>query len=167
VLRSVRLTRRDLKQDGASETIGSRASLGAIAPTRAAKRFTMVSLSLRAHLMPRRRCSVVVCPHVGPIEKRSPELDSLFLHQVQQSLPNTQTRPAGEGLGGSPSRTHLSRHRAPLVTALMPREDSLERAAKILQRYLALRPALLHLHVCPDQNPRRRQARHSLRQVVS
>src|SRR5829696_7701744 len=44
----VRLTRCKAKRDGASQTVGDHASLGAIAATRATKCFTIVSLSLRA-----------------------------------------------------------------------------------------------------------------------
>ena len=44
----MRLTGRDPEGDGAAQTVGDHASLGAIAATRAAKRFTIVSLSLRS-----------------------------------------------------------------------------------------------------------------------
>ena len=46
----VRLPRRDAEGDGAPLSVGDHASLGAIPATRAAKRFTMVSLSLRSPL---------------------------------------------------------------------------------------------------------------------
>jgi len=46
----VRLSWRDAEADSTPSSAGDHAGLGAIAPTRAAKRFTIISLGRRSHL---------------------------------------------------------------------------------------------------------------------
>jgi len=83
VRQPVRLTGRDPKGDGASESAGDHTSLGIIAATRSAKSFTIVSLSLRAPF--RRAPAAFVCAHIGAVEERHSKLDPALLHQIQQT----------------------------------------------------------------------------------
>src|SRR4051794_39406140 len=126
----------------ASEPVGDHARLGPIAPTRAAQGFTAVPLSGRAPLSscPGR---FLVRPNAGAIEKRHPELNATVLDQRQKLLPDTQTRPADEGLGGSPPRAEISGDGPPLGSVLMPPENGRDREPQVLWRGLALGPARL------------------------
>jgi len=82
-------------------------------------------------------------PDAGAVQKRHPELDTSLLGQVQQPLPDTQVRPADEGLGRTRPGTKLSRDGAPLGPVLMPPNDRRDCAAQILWCGLALGPARL------------------------
>src|SRR3954462_2856679 len=126
----------------ASEPVGDHARLGPIAPTRAAQGFTAVPLSGRAPLSscPGR---FLVRPNAGAIEKRHPELNATVLDQRQKLLPDTQTRPADEGLGGSPPWAEISGDGPPLGSVLMPPENGRDREPQVLWRGLALGPARL------------------------
>src|SRR3954454_19323172 len=57
-----------------------------LAATRAAKCFTIISLSLRAPLSAS-PCRLLVGPHARAIEKHHAELDPTVLNKVQQALP--------------------------------------------------------------------------------
>src|SRR5436190_21544569 len=59
-------------------------------------------------------------PDAGAVQKRHPTLDPTLLGQTQQPLPDTQARPADEGLSRPRPRPKLSRNGAPLGPVLMP-----------------------------------------------
>src|SRR5215213_3470264 len=83
--------------DCPSEPVGDHAGLRAKATPRAAQRLTPVPLSLCA---PFRRAPAAFSMRtdVGAVEERHPELHAGPLRKPQQALPDTQTRPADEGL---------------------------------------------------------------------
>ena len=62
-------------------------------------------------------------PDAGPVEKRHPEPNTALLREKQQALPDTQTRPADEGLSRTRPGAKLRGNRAPLGPILMPPED--------------------------------------------
>src|SRR4051794_40063700 len=75
-------------------------------------------------------------PDAGAVQKRHPELDPALLGEEQQALPDTQARPAEEGLGRPRPRPQLSRNGPPLGSILMPPDDRRQRAPQILRRGL-------------------------------
>src|SRR4051794_32738403 len=87
---------------------------------------------------------LVVSPDAGAVQKRPPELDAALLGQEQQPLPDTQARPADEGLSRSRPGSQLSRDGAPLGPVLMPPDDRRDGATHILWCGLALGPARLN-----------------------
>src|SRR4051794_8618495 len=57
--------------------------------------------------------SLLMRADTGAIQERHPELHTLLLRKPQQSLPDTQTRPADEGLSRARPGTEVRRDGAP------------------------------------------------------
>jgi hypothetical protein len=85
--------------------------------------------------------SLLMRADAGAVEERHPELPPDMLSKPQQAFPDTKASPTDEGLRGARPGTKLSRDGAPLGPVLMPPEDGRDRAAQILRRRLAPRPA--------------------------
>jgi hypothetical protein len=79
------LAGRNPEGDSMTHSVGDHASLGAVAATGTAKRFTMASLDLRSPL------------------RDHAERDAARLHEAEQALPDLEPRPANKDLGGAPA----------------------------------------------------------------
>ena len=118
--------------------VGDHASLGAIAATRAAKRFTMVSLSLRSPL--RAAPAAFWCARtLVPSRNTMPSCTPRSCTRLSRRSQTPSARPADEDLGGAPPGSEVGRDGAPLGPVLMPPQDGGERAAQVLRWRLALR----------------------------
>src|SRR3954454_3349375 len=121
-----------------------------LAATRAAKCFTIISLSLRAPLSAS-PCRLRVGPHARAIEKHHAELDPTVLNKVQQALPDASSCPADEELGRPPPGPQLLGDSPPLGPVLMPPQNGRKGATQVLWRGLAFRPA--HFNQGLQKNP--------------
>src|SRR6195952_3888358 len=79
--------------------------------------------------------------NAGAIQERHPELPPGLLRKPQQALPDTQARPADEGLSRPRPETEVRGDGAPFGSILVTPEDGRDRAAQIPRRGLAPRAA--------------------------
>jgi hypothetical protein len=82
--------------------------------------------------------------HARAGEERHSELDPTLLHEIQQTLPDTKTRPADEGLGRPPPWAKFSGHSTSLGAILVAPQVGLNRTTQIVRWGFALRTALFH-----------------------
>src|SRR3712207_3667487 len=119
-----------------SSAVSDHASLGPIAPTRSAKRLTLITFCSSSPLFARPR-RLGVCPNVGPVEERHAEFDTARLSEIEQAFPHAESGPADERLRGHPPRPKLGGDGPPLGSVLVPPDDRLDGAAQVIE----LRPA--------------------------
>ena len=136
------LTGRQPKRDGAALSIGDHVSLGPKAATRAAKRFTMISLGPRSPPLAAPAafwCARTFVPSRNTIPSWTPRSCTRLKRRSQ-----APARDQRKDLRRPPPGSEILRNGPPLGAVLMPPEDRRERAPDILGRRLGLGPAGLN-----------------------
>src|SRR3954464_3253037 len=140
------LTGRQGEADRPAGAVGDHASLGAIAATRAAKRFTHVALGSRSPFLGAPAalwCALIDVPSRKAMPNSTPR-------SWTRSRSCSQTPSLLQRMKVCAARHQIGRHAAPFRAVLMPPDNRLDRLTQRNGLRLAPRPALI------DQRPQHR-----------
>ena len=114
------LSQRERERNGQSTAIGDHTGLGAPTATRAAKRFTTISLPTVVSPF---RAGRLVRPDSSAVDKHHAKRDPALMHQLEPTFQDALPGPVDEQLCSQPPRAKLRGDAAPLGLVLVPSKD--------------------------------------------